>query len=393
MNATTLKLCLPVIALTAQQSVSGLIIPPFLQGLGFPVAMIGTLISVAPILAFAVRVPAGLVYRNRRARLLIGWSLIALMLCNFSYIVARHPALFALVHSVYGVSFSAVTTFYMAFFIESLPLEENRHQAMGFYTGALALGYTAGGFLGGLIADGFGYAATFKAAGILSLIGLGVLLCLAAPKPQVSESTEKRRQAPMKLRGFMAILSEPKVATIVVVALFLNLTHQIGSTFLPLYGLTAGLSLTQIGIIKGFYSLSNAVTRPVSGIVVQRIGLGWVQGTGLPLQCFAVMLVPLFQRVGPLLAVFLLVGFLRAVVLVSNTISLVQDVDESRVPRGISSGVYNASGDLGLILGPAAGGLIASFMGVAGLFIAAPALAVVLFLGALAALRFLPTRS
>jgi hypothetical protein len=50
---------------------------------------------------------------------------------------------------------------------------------------------------------------------------------------------------------------------------------------------------------------------------------------------------------------------MRAVVIVANAIALVQDVDEKKVKRGSASAIYNAAGDLGNILGPAAGGLIA----------------------------------
>ncbi|MGH7828828.1 MAG: hypothetical protein ACREP8_01500, partial [Candidatus Binatia bacterium] len=54
--------------------------------------------------------------------------------------------------------------------------------------------------------------------------------------------------------------------------------------------------------------------------------------------------------------------------------------DESRVKRGVASGIYNAAGDVGNILGPIVGGLIASATGVAGVFVAAPFGSTILFL-------------
>jgi predicted MFS family arabinose efflux permease len=50
-------------------------------------------------------------------------------------------------------------------------------------------------------------------------------------------------------------------------------------------------------------------------------------------------------------------------------VGLVQDVPESRVRRGVASGIYNAAGDLGNILGPSIGGLIAQATGVASVFV------------------------
>ena len=48
---------------------------------------------------------------------------------------------------------------------------------------------------------------------------------------------------------------------------------------------------------------------------------------------------------------------------------MVQDVPESKVRRGLASGVYNAAGDLGNILGPSIGGLIAHATGIASVFV------------------------
>jgi MFS family permease len=70
---------------------------------------------------------------------------------------------------------------------------------------------------------------------------------------------------------------------------------------------------------------------------------------------------------------------MRAVAIVSNAIGLVEDVDETRVQRGVASGIYNAAGDLGNILGPSAGGMIAAFTGLAGLFVFTPLISTLLF--------------
>jgi len=42
-------------------------------------------------------------------------------------------------------------------------------------------------------------------------------------------------------------LPEPELAAVVIVALFLNLLHQMGGVSISLYGLGVGMSLTQIG--------------------------------------------------------------------------------------------------------------------------------------------------
>jgi MFS family permease len=163
--------------------------------------------------------------------------------------------------------------------------------------------------------------------------------------------------------------------------------------FLPLYGLAVGMTLTQVGVIRAFYSLCNAITRPLSGFVVNRLGHRKLSYGGLPLQSASLMLVPLFTDFGAVLAVFIFAGFMRAVAIVSNAVSLVQDVDETKVHRGVATGIYNAAGDLGNILGPSAGGLIASVTGIAGLFVVAPLGATALFFVSIGVLQLRAKKS
>jgi len=380
MKAGTLTLCLPVVMITAQHNASALILPPLLDHLGYPVSAIGSLVSVAPVLALASRLPSGLVYRGHRARMLMVLSLLAMALSNFLYIFATRPLHVALVQALNGFAFGAATTIYFAFFVDALPRGANRHHAMGYYAGSLALGHSAGSLAVGYLADHLGYTASFQFGALVALIALALILLLAHPAPARTEEGAARGGPTRTVLESFRNLADPAVAAVVVVALFLNLLHQIGAVFLPLYGLAVGLTLTQIGAIRGFYSLCNAVTRPLIGPVVTRFGYQGLSLVGLPLHAGVMMLVPLFHGFAGLLVVFVLAGFLRAVVLVANTIGMVEDMDESRVPRGVASGIFNAAGDLGLILGPSFGGLVASVTGIALLFFVGPLAAALVFL-------------
>jgi predicted MFS family arabinose efflux permease len=292
---------------------------------------------------------------------------------------------------VNGFALGAATTLYLAFFVEALPQNENRHHAMGIYMGCLAIGHSSGSFLAGVIADRLGYPATFQTAAFLALLCAAVFVIFRRRLDSLDH--QKNRPDPSAftgLRNSLRAVAEPEMASVVVVALFLNLLHQVGNVFLPLYGLAVGLTLTQIGIIKGLYALCNSIARPLSGFVVPRMNSKRLCNIGLVIQAVFLMLVPLYSDFGPLLTVFLLSALMRAVVVVSNAISLVQDVDQTRLPRGLTSGVYNAAGDLGNILGPSAGGLIGAMTGIAGLFVVGPLSAVLLFLVVLQGIRLLP---
>jgi DHA1 family multidrug resistance protein-like MFS transporter len=369
MKFSTFKLLVPMVAVTIQSNAASTLIPPYLDHMRIPVALIGTLISLGPVFALTSRLPVGLAYTRNRARTLLSMAILAMGVTNFLYIFATNSVTFAIVQSLNGFTYGATTTLYMAFYVDSLAPDENRNHAMGYYVGSLAIGYSTGNLAGGMVADHWGYALTFQLAALLSLIAVGLLWLLHPPSSTGTSKMKAKEGAKLTARESLKALLEPELATVVIVALFLNLLHQMSGVFVSLYGLAVGMSLTQIGIIRAAYAGCNAVTRPISGHVVDRIGHRGLSYVGLPLQSAILMLVPLFTRFGPVLFVYVASGLLRAIVIVANAVGLVQDVPETRVRRGLASGVYNAAGDLGNILGPSIGGLIAHAAGIASVFV------------------------
>jgi MFS transporter, DHA1 family, multidrug resistance protein len=380
MKISTLKLLVPIVAITVQSNSASTIIPPFLHDLHIPMAAIGTLISLGPILALTSRLPVGMAYQRSRARLLVSIGVLAMGITNYLYGFAQNILVFAIVHGLNGFAYGAVTTLYMAFYVDSLAPDENRNHAMGYYVGTLALGYSTGNFLGGLLADHFGYRSTFQVAALLSFVAVALLWFLHRPGGQKSSRANEKPKVKLTVKDSFKALVEPELATVVIVALFLNLLHQMSGVFISLYGLAVGMTLTQIGVVRAAYAGCNAVTRPISGHVVNKFGHRGLSYAGIPLQSAILMLIPLFTGFGPILVVYVLSGLMRAIVIVANAVGLVQDVDENKVQRGLASGIYNAAGDLGNILGPSIGGLIAQATSISGVFVIGSLGSTILFL-------------
>ena len=380
MKISTLKLLVPIVAITVQSNSASTIIPPFLHDLHIPMAAIGTLISLGPILALTSRLPVGMAYQRTRARLLVSIGVLAMGITNYLYGFAQDILVFAIVHALNGFAYGAVTTLYMAFYVDSLAPDENRNHAMGYYVGTLALGYSTGNFFGGLLADHFGYRSTFQVAALLSFVPVALLWFLHGPGGQRSSRANEKPKAKLTVKDSLKALVEPELATVVIVALFLNLLHQMSGVFISLYGLAVGMTLTQIGVVRAAYAGCNAVTRPISGHVVNKFGHRGLSYAGIPLQSAILMLIPLFTGFGPILVVYVLSGLMRAIVIVANAVGLVQDVDENKVQRGLASGIYNAAGDLGNILGPSIGGLIAQATSISGVFVIGSLGSTILFL-------------
>ena len=388
MKMSTLKLLVPIVAITVQSNSASTIIPPFLQDLRIPMAAIGTLISLGPVLALTSRLPVGMAYQRSRARSLISIGVLAMGITNYFYGFVQDILMFAIVHALNGFAYGAVTTLYMAFYVDSLAPDENRNHAMGYYVGTLALGYSTGNFFGGLLADHLGYGPTFKIAALLSLVPVALLWFLHESSGQQSQRAKETPKAKLTLKDSFKALGEPELATVVVVALFLNMLHQMSGVFISLYGLAVGMTLTQIGVVRAAYAGCNAVTRPISGHVVNKFGHRGLSYAGIPLQSAILMLIPLFTGFGPILAVYVSSGLMRAIVIVANAVGLVQDVDENKVQRGLASGIYNAAGDLGNILGPSIGGLIAQATSIGGVFVIGSSGSTMLFLLVIWVVRF-----
>ena len=146
MKRSTLKLLVPIVAVTIQSNSASTVIPPYLDHMRIPVALIGTLISLGPVFALASRLPIGMAYNQARARLLLSIAILAMGLTNFLYSLAADSLTFAVVQALNGFAYGAVTTLYMAFYVDSLAPDENRNHAMGYYVGSLAIGYSTGNF-------------------------------------------------------------------------------------------------------------------------------------------------------------------------------------------------------------------------------------------------------
>ena len=380
-----------MIAITTQNNVSWLLISPYLQHLQFPVAAIGSLISLSPLLSLVSRIPTGIAYRQSRARSLLTIAVVVMGVCSFFYSFAVNALTFALVHGMNGLAYGAATTLYLAYYVDSLGRDENRSHAMGYYVGSLAVGYSTGNFLAGYLADEFGYDVAFSVAGLLSLVALAFVWTLGGDPAPKTAATTRAPRVQLRLGDSLKAVFDPGMLEVMIVALFLNFLNQVGGVFLPLYGLAIGVSLTQVGVIRGVYTLCNAVTRPLSGLVVTRFGHRRLSRAGLALQSVLLMLVPVCGNFITLLAVSTGTGFLRAVAVVGNAVGLIEDVNETKVQRGMASGIYNAAGDLGNIMGPSVGGMIAAFAGLSGLFVLAPLISTLLFFFVLWRLKLRPT--
>jgi YNFM family putative membrane transporter len=386
--------------LTLGEGSLALLLPPYLVGRALPAGLVGVVVTAYGVASLVSRVPAGLLYRARHATLLIAAGCV-LSSGAFALIpLTGHPALVAALVALDGLGFGLASTATMAALIDRRPPGAAAGSIMGWYTGSLGAGYAGAGFLAGALGDGLGPGPAMLVLAVVPLVAatlLGAALRwaprLAADRPAAAaRGAEDRRGAQAgsragviaRLRGFR---HQPALVWVAfLVSLYINLASGVLNTYFPLYGLSIGLTLTQIGMLSGIHGILAAVVRfgsgPLFGLISYRAALPVmviVSGAGV----VAVGLVTML----PLLAVsWGIVGLARGILRVASSALVMEAAGAADADRGAASGIYLAGLDLGKIVGPAVGALSVGLVGLRGTFLIAGVAFPAAYLGIAAAL-------
>ncbi len=381
-----LAIPLPILAVVLINSGDGIantLVPLYLDARGFPVDAIGIVVAVYGVTSLLSRLPSGLLYRRRRARRLM-YAALALQASGTAlYAVPGSILWMGAVRAFQGFAVGMSTTVNMALFMDMLAPGGNRHRHLAGYASALAAGYTVGGLGGGLLGYWLDYGPAFLCAAAFPLLAA---LCVTSPPRRSETDPEGARAARAaqalsrleRLRAVWAALCHPEVAVVSLVSFFLGVFHFMGQTFVPLYAQNIGLNLAEIGLLRSSHSLTNALARPFCGELTRWMGYHRVAMIGMVALTVALALTPLQSGLLGLMLIFVFIGLARAAVLVANTVS-VADVQESTVSRGVAVGIYNASRDLGSVVGPALGGYIAAVVGLSAFFVVGPPLVLAVY--------------
>jgi hypothetical protein len=101
---------------------------------------------------------------------------------------------------------------------------------------------------------------------------------------------------------------------------------------------------------------------------------------GLVIQTFTLALLPSAHIFAAIIGIFIVFASARAVVVVTNSSGLAEEVDETRVSRGVATSTFSAVGDVSNIVAPLAAGLVANAVGVGPMFPLMAVTAIVCFL-------------
>jgi len=231
---------------------------------------------------------------------------------------------------------------------------------LGLMQVAVFLGMSLGPWIGGMIADILGYRLTFVAGGAILLVG-GILVMIGAKEKFIRPSAIS-----LKRSGSMRTLfALPGFVSLMVVFLLFHFSIHIAIPIIPLFIEEVGNLKTRVASTTG---LMFAVTGATASISAAAIGY-WSDRRGHK----QVLIVNLFissilwvahamaRNIDQLLVIRILFGFA-----VGGNLPTMNALVGKLTPKesyGKAYGLMASMTSLGMTLGPLAGGIMASYMG------------------------------
>jgi len=333
-------------------------------------AAIGVIIGAFAVASLATRLPAGLSYSARRgaAFLLAGGacSAVAFALVPFTTSAVTLGALSAL----NGVGWSVATTAQLALIVARRPAGVMTAEAMGWFSGATALGNVAAGVMGGGIADLIGLKQSFYVLAATPLLGALLMARTAASATAPEGADEPPPRAPV----VRSITGLPLAVWVgVLVMFFINGLNAVTNTFHPVIALAAGLSLTQIDALSSVRSWASSSSRFGSGPVFSRfdpanLTLPLVVAGSLATSAIPSVIASFVLQI-PL---FLIAGLSRGLLRVTGSADAFEGAGEDERRHGVTAALLYGGLDLGKIAGPVIGGVVAGAFGIATMFRVVP---------------------
>jgi MFS family permease len=370
---------LSVFLFVAGNSALSILIPVYLSRRAhLGAATIGSVVGVVGVASLAARLPVGLSYSAARGRtfLIAGGGLSAAAFALVPFVT--DPVVFAVLMALNGLGWSIATTAQLALLVARPPGGVSTAAAMGWFSGATGLGNAVAGVVGGGTADLIGVSPTFFVLAATPLLGaLLMVRGVAASEAIDAAPAEQVARAPWR-----TVLRLPVAVWVgVLVMFFINGLNALTNTFHPVLALAAGLSLTQIGALSSIRSWASSSSRFGSGPLFSRVDPA---GLTLPLvvagtvaTCLIPSVIGSFLLQVPL---FALAGLSRGLLRVTGSADAFEAAGDDDRLHGLTSALLYGGLDLGKIVLPVVGGVVAGTWGIATMFRVVPLGLLVLYL-------------
>jgi len=358
-----------IFALSVGEGGARFLSPVYLADNGSAVGSIGLALSVFGASALAARFLIGSTFRASTVRLTIAISAIASTASLYLITFTSSIVAFTVLIGIHGVGWGILATVLLTLIMSG---KDKRSAAavIGFYVGVEGLGRTGSPILAGILGGAFGPSTGMRIHTTLFAVAaiIGIALLRDAPTPAGEPGSAPADRRRFDLSRFRHVPLAAWVAALT--GFYLNTTNAVLNTFFPLLGLSLGFSLGQIGSLAGSRSAVSALIRFVAHKAFDRIPFA-VQF--IPLYLINAVTASLIGVVTLYPAQFFLFmpnGASRGVLRVGSMAQAMEDSDEGKTSA--TAALIGAGYDVGRIVGPLVGGLVATAVGLSTMFVAMP---------------------
>jgi multidrug resistance protein len=329
---------------------------------------------------------------GRRPLVLVG--LVAFTIANIGYLLAPSTAAFIVIRGLAGAFTAGIFPAAMGIVADIVP-ENERARWIGIVMGGYGVGFIFGPVMGGILYDGWGFAAPFIASATMGFIAFVTALILV---PE-TRPLEVRRREKLRQRRAAAIVSAPegpfwaslpKPLYIFGSLLFLDFIGNFAFAFIEpemvfYFYDELGWTTTQFGLVVGAYGLAMVLGQTTLGQASDRFGRKPIIILGLLLNItlyFGLAIVSSFSVMSLIAITSGLGGALIAPALSAFYLDITQEQHRSRVV-----GIKESALSLGGVAGPLLVVVVSPLTTPQGIFIIAGMLMVMGMVLALIVLR------
>jgi MFS family permease len=353
-----LALCaISFLAFLSYDMIRSPLLPLFAEQLGASPEMVGFIVAASTLTGVVMKLPAGVLSDRLGRRLFLWAGIVVFAAAPLGYHLVTQLWQLAVLRFVHGLATAIFAPVALAVVADLFPAQ--RGETIGWYSALRQSGTLLGRMGGGALIDAANFAAVFTLCGGIGVVMVGLFAFSSAGKGTTATHDE-RLSWPQLWAGLAVIARHPRIVATSLMQGLQMLADGALMAFLPLYGLTIGLSATQVGLLFGLQGVVSIVARPVMGRRSDRVGRPPMILTGLLCCAAAFGLLPLTTALATLLLPAVLFGFGGAIV-ASATSAYVADLTRAR-SMGSAMGVFGMLMDVGHASGPLVGGaLIAAF--------------------------------
>ncbi len=340
----------------------------FAETLGAGPVAVGFILATSTMTGVFLKLPIGTLSDvvNRSNLMLIG--VLAFACPPFVYPLVSDVESLTVLRVVHGLATAVFMPLALATVAEWYPA--TRGAALGWYTAAVQGGALLGPMLGGWLVDTVGHVDTFLTGGWFGVAALAVYLVFwwHAPAPSGGRMTGRGETWTIMAdawQGVRVVLGHFQIVATSVAEAAKMVANGALMAFLPLYGLSVGLSLAESGLLFGIQGFTSFVSKPVMGRVSDRIGRRPLITMGLMVCGGAIMAIPHTTHLGWLLLCAAGFGFGEAVI-TSSSAALIADLGVGRIGAGM--GLRGTVMDIGHAAGPMVAGVLVAAISYTGAF-------------------------